>query len=43
MPLTPMRVWQAIEEAKGRGAGPAATEQGGDVPDPPSANQGGSL
>ncbi len=43
MPLTPMRVWQAIEEAKGRGSGPAATEQGGDVPDPPSANQGGSL
>ena len=29
MPLTPLRVWQAIEEAKGRGSGPAATEQGG--------------
>jgi carbon-monoxide dehydrogenase large subunit len=43
MPLTPMRVWQAIEEAKGRGSGPAATEQGGDPPNPPSANQGGSL
>ena len=28
MPLTPMRVWQAIEEAQGRGAGPSATEQG---------------
>ena len=28
MPLTPMRVWQAIEEAQGRGAGPPATEQG---------------
>jgi aerobic carbon-monoxide dehydrogenase large subunit len=27
MPLTPMRIWQAIEEAKGRGAGPAETEQ----------------
>jgi carbon-monoxide dehydrogenase large subunit len=27
MPLTPMRVWQAIQEARG-GAGPAATEQG---------------
>jgi carbon-monoxide dehydrogenase large subunit len=28
MPLTPMRVWQAIQEARGRGAGPAGTEQG---------------
>jgi carbon-monoxide dehydrogenase large subunit len=28
MPLTPMRVWQAIQEAQGRGAGPRATEQG---------------
>jgi carbon-monoxide dehydrogenase large subunit len=28
MPLTPMRVWQAIQAAQGRGAGPAATEQG---------------
>jgi aerobic carbon-monoxide dehydrogenase large subunit len=28
MPLTPMRVWQAIQEAQGSGAGPAATEQG---------------
>jgi aerobic carbon-monoxide dehydrogenase large subunit len=28
MPLTPMRVWQAIQEAQGQGAGPAATEQG---------------
>jgi aerobic carbon-monoxide dehydrogenase large subunit len=29
MPLTPMRVWQAIEEARGRdGAGPSRTEQG---------------
>jgi aerobic carbon-monoxide dehydrogenase large subunit len=31
MPLTPMRVWQAIEEARGRGEGPAATEQGRSV------------
>jgi len=32
MPLTPMRVWQAIEEAQGRdGGGPARTEQGRDV------------
>ncbi len=28
MPLTPMRVWEAIQEAKGKGSGPAATEQG---------------
>ena len=28
MPLTPMRVWQAIDAAKGDGAGPAASEQG---------------
>ena len=31
MPLTPMRVWQAIEEARGKGSGPADSEQGGDV------------
>ncbi|MBA2240055.1 MAG: xanthine dehydrogenase family protein molybdopterin-binding subunit [Solirubrobacterales bacterium] len=31
MPLTPMRIWQAIEEAKGRGEGPRATEQGSDA------------
>jgi len=28
MPLTPLRVWQALEEARGRGDGPRATEQG---------------
>ncbi len=28
MPLTPMRVWQAVEEARGRGDGPASSEQG---------------
>ena len=28
MPLTPMRVWQAIDAAKGNGSGPAASEQG---------------
>jgi aerobic carbon-monoxide dehydrogenase large subunit len=28
MPMTPLRVWQAIEEAKGAGAGPRETEQG---------------
>ncbi|HEX6115761.1 MAG TPA: xanthine dehydrogenase family protein molybdopterin-binding subunit [Solirubrobacterales bacterium] len=31
MPLTPLRVWQAIEEARGSGAGPADSEQGTDV------------
>jgi aerobic carbon-monoxide dehydrogenase large subunit len=28
MPLTPMRVWQAIQEAGGTGSGPRSTEQG---------------
>jgi aerobic carbon-monoxide dehydrogenase large subunit len=28
LPYTPMRVWQAIQEAQGRGGGPRATEQG---------------
>jgi len=28
MPLTPMRVWAALEQARGRGSGPRATEQG---------------
>ena len=28
MPLTPMRVWQAIQEAQGGGSGPRSTEQG---------------
>jgi hypothetical protein len=32
MPLTPMRVWQAIQEARGSGSGPAASEQGVSVP-----------
>jgi len=31
MPLTPMRVWEAIEQARGRGAGPAASEQGAEL------------
>jgi aerobic carbon-monoxide dehydrogenase large subunit len=30
MPLTPMRVWQAIQEAQGEGSGPRASEQGAD-------------
>jgi aerobic carbon-monoxide dehydrogenase large subunit len=33
MPLTPMRVWQAIQAAQGRGDGPRATEQGVDAGD----------
>jgi carbon-monoxide dehydrogenase large subunit len=32
MPLTPMRVWQALEEARGRGSGPRDTEQGVSLP-----------
>ena len=28
MPLTPMRVWQAIDAAGGNGDGPPASEQG---------------
>ncbi len=28
MPVTPLRVWQAIEAARGRGSGPRASEQG---------------
>ena len=28
MPLTPLRLWQAIEEARGRGGGPRDSEQG---------------
>jgi len=27
-----MRVWQALEEARGQGAGPRESEQGVDVP-----------
>ncbi len=32
MPLTPMRVWEAIEEARGRGSGPPDSEQGASLP-----------
>ncbi|MBW3652822.1 MAG: molybdopterin-dependent oxidoreductase [Actinobacteria bacterium] len=32
MPLTPLRVWQALEEARGRGEGPRHTEQGRALP-----------
>ncbi len=33
MPLTSLRVWQALEEARGRGEGPRATEQGVSLPE----------
>ncbi len=33
MPLTPLRVWQALEEARGHGDGPAASEQGAALPE----------
>jgi carbon-monoxide dehydrogenase large subunit len=33
MPLTPLRVWQALEEARGRGDGPRASEQGASLPE----------
>ncbi|HEX4345394.1 MAG TPA: molybdopterin cofactor-binding domain-containing protein [Solirubrobacteraceae bacterium] len=33
MPLTPLRVWQALQEARGDGGGPRATEQGVALPD----------
>ncbi|HEV2786751.1 MAG TPA: molybdopterin cofactor-binding domain-containing protein, partial [Solirubrobacteraceae bacterium] len=32
MPLSPLRVWQALEEARGRGEGPRDTEQGVSLP-----------
>src|SRR5256714_2700106 len=31
MPLTPMRVWKAIQAAKGEGSGPRPSEQGADA------------
>jgi hypothetical protein len=31
MPYTPMRVWEAIQSARGAGGGPAASEQGRDL------------
>jgi carbon-monoxide dehydrogenase large subunit len=51
MPLTPMRVWQAIEQARGVGGGPAATEQGraldeqgeGSAGSGPTRPEGGAL
>jgi carbon-monoxide dehydrogenase large subunit len=52
MPLTPMRIWQAIQEAKGKGDGPRASEQGRAVDEhgsgsagsgPTSPTEGGNL
>ncbi|MEA2177223.1 MAG: aerobic carbon-monoxide dehydrogenase large subunit, partial [Solirubrobacteraceae bacterium] len=52
MPLTPMRVWQAIQEAKGKGDGPRDSEQGAAVDEhgsgsagsgPTSPTEGGNL
>ena len=52
MPLTPMRVFAAIEEARGRGTGPRATEQGVRMDEhgggaagsgPTAPNEGGGL
>ncbi|HEX2102291.1 MAG TPA: hypothetical protein VHF51_01465, partial [Solirubrobacteraceae bacterium] len=52
MPLTPLRVWQAIQAARGEGAGPRATEQGRDLDEhgrgaagsgPTSPTEGGPL
>ena len=33
MPLTPLRVWQALEQARGRGDGPRDSEQGVALPE----------
>ena len=32
MPLTPMRIWETLNEARGHGSGPPSTEQGVDLP-----------
>ncbi|MDX6676752.1 MAG: aerobic carbon-monoxide dehydrogenase large subunit [Solirubrobacteraceae bacterium] len=40
MPLTPMRVWQALEEARGRGSGPRESEQGRPVPEQAEGSAG---
>ncbi|MEA2457919.1 MAG: aerobic carbon-monoxide dehydrogenase large subunit [Thermoleophilaceae bacterium] len=51
MPCTPMRVWQALEEARGSGGGPRTSEQGQSLPDQgvssagsgPAHPEGGAL
>jgi aerobic carbon-monoxide dehydrogenase large subunit len=40
MPLTPMRVWQAIQAARGAGDGPAASEQGAQLDEHASGSAG---
>jgi carbon-monoxide dehydrogenase large subunit len=40
MPLTPMRVWQAIQQAGGNGGGPRSTEQGRQVDEHGSGGAG---
>ena len=40
MPLTPLRVWQALEEARGHGGGPRATEQGRPLPEQAEGSAG---
>jgi len=40
MPLTPLRVWQALEEARGRGDGPRDTEQGRALPEQAEGSAG---
>jgi carbon-monoxide dehydrogenase large subunit len=40
MPLTPMRVWQAIQGASGAGSGPRGTEQGRQVDEHGSGSAG---
>jgi aerobic carbon-monoxide dehydrogenase large subunit len=50
LPYTPMRVWQAIQEAAGSGSGPRATEQGRELDEQgrgpgfgPTTPEGGQL
>ncbi|HUR86625.1 MAG TPA: molybdopterin cofactor-binding domain-containing protein [Solirubrobacteraceae bacterium] len=40
MPLTSLRVWQALEEARGRGDGPRDTEQGVSLPEQGTGSAG---
>jgi carbon-monoxide dehydrogenase large subunit len=51
MPVTPLRVWEAIQAAEGQGSGPPLTEQGADTGDRgggssgagPDKHEGGAL
>ena len=50
LPYTPIRVWQAIQEAQGSGEGPRATEQGRELGEEgrgpgfgPTTPEGGQL